>query len=378
MPGLGITGRAGDNARSSHPCQTGDRVTPAVHFAIPGDLQSLTGGYAWDRRIIAGLQSLGMNVQVLPLSAGFPNPDAQALADAAARVAALPDGAVLLADGLAWGVLDDLARAHAQRLRIIAVCHHPLALESGLSSQRARALHDSEARALQAAAAVVVTSAETARTLAAQFGVAPARITVALPGTDPAPAAPCQGNPPVLLSLATLTRRKGHDVLIAALADLKDLPWTARFVGGTHFDPDWAAHLRDRVISLGLGERIAFAGSCEVPATEYGNADVFVLPSRYEGYGMVFAEALAHGLPVIAARAGAVPDVVPHDAGLLVPVDDSVALAAALRRVLTDAALRGQLREGARRAALALPRWEDSARTLAALINHLTGTTSPK
>jgi len=182
----------------------------------------------------------------------------------------------------------------------------------------------------------------------------------------------------VLLSLATLTRRKGHDVLIAALASLVDLPWTARLVGGDHFDSAWSAHLHALVIKYGLAERIAFTGSCETPAEEYAQADVFVLPSRYEGYGMVFAEALAHGLPVIAARAGAVPDVVPPDAGLLVPVDDSEALAMALRRVLTDAALRSQLRAGALRAAAALPRWQDTGRRIANLIANLTGTTSIK
>jgi len=353
-------------------------VPPIVHFAIPGNLQSLTGGYAWDRRIIAELQALGMTVRILPLSERFPYPDAEALADAAARVAALPDGAVLIADGLAWGVLDAVALAHAQRLRVIALCHHPLALESGLSPERSAALHHSECRALQAAAAVIVTSQETARTLVAQCGVPNARITAALPGTDPVPPAPCTGNPPVLLSLATLTRRKGHDVLIAALACLKDLQWTARFVGGTHFDPDWTAHLHALVIRNGLGERIAFTGSCETPEDEFAQADVFVLPSRYEGYGMVFAEALAHGLPVIAARAGAVPDVVPADAGLLVPVDDSAALAAALRRVLSDAALYQDLRRGALRAAATLPRWKDSARCIADLIANLTGTTSIK
>jgi len=353
-------------------------VPPIVHFAIPGNLQSLTGGYAWDRRIIAELEAQGIPVQVLPLSATFPNPDVAALDDAAARVAALPDGAVLIADGLAWGVLDTVAQAHAQRLRIIALCHHPLSLESGLGPERAAALHLSESHALQAATAVVVTSHETARTLAAQYGVPGARITVALPGTDRVPPAPCRGSPPVLLSLATLTRRKGHDVLIAALACLQDLPWTARFVGGTHFDPDWTTHLHEMVISNGLGERIAFTGSCATPAQEYACADLFVLPSRYEGYGMVFAEALAHGLPVIAARAGAVPDVVPADAGLLVPVDDSAALATALRSVLTDAALHRRLREGALRAADSLPRWVDSARSIANLIANLTGTTSIK
>ncbi len=353
-------------------------MPPVLHFAIPGDLQSLTGGYAWDRRIIAELRALGLRVQVLPLSARFPEPDAAAREDARQQIAALPDGAVLLADGLAWGVLDDIAEAHAARLRIIALCHHPLALESGLTAERAAALRRSETRVLQVAAAVVVTSPATAATLTQEFGVARERITVALPGTDPVPPAPCTGEPPVLLSLATLTRRKAHDVLIAALSQVQDLPWRARFVGGTHFDPAWVDILRAQVNSAGLAERIAFVGSTATPQQEYRQADLFVLPSRYEGYGMVFAEALAHGLPVIAARAGAVPEVVPADAGLLVPVDDVAALAAALRRVLSEPTARAALRVGALRAAAGLPRWQDSARGLYNLIAHLTEKTSAR
>ncbi len=353
-------------------------MSPVLHFAIPGDLQALTGGYAWDRRIIAELQALGLRVQVLPLSPRFPEPDAEALEEARRRIASLPDGAVLLADGLAWGVLDTLAEKHAARLRIIALCHHPLALESGLTPERAAALRRSETRVLQAAAAVVVTSPATAATLVQEFGVAHERITVALPGTDPVPPAPCTGAPPVLLSLATLTPRKAHDVLIAALARVHDLPWHARFVGGTHFDPAWVDFLRAQVNSLGLAERIAFVGSTATPAQEYRQADLFVLPSRYEGYGMVFAEALAHGLPVVAARAGAVPDVVPQDAGLLVPVDDVDALAAALRHVLSEPTTRAALRAGALRAAARLPRWQDSALGLYNLIAQLTEKTSAR
>lgn len=353
-------------------------MPPILYFAIPGNLQSLTGGYAWDRRMIAELAALGLPVQVLSLSARFPDPDAAALQDARRQIAALPDGAVLLADGLAWGVLDTLAEEQAARLRIIALCHHPLGLESGLTPERAAVLLRSETRVLRAAAAVVVTSPATAATLVQDFGVPRERISVALPGTDPVPPAPCTGQPPVLLSLATLTRRKAHDVLIAALARVHDLPWRARFVGGTHFDTPWVDFLRGQVNSLGLIERIEFVGSTAAPQQEYRQADLFVLPSRYEGYGMVFAEALAHGLPVIAARTGAVPEVVPPDAGLLVPVDDVDALAAALRRVLSEPHTRAALRAGALRAADRLPRWQDSARGLYNLLAHLTENTSAR
>jgi len=343
----------------------------SLYFAFPGHLDTPTGGYHYDRRLIGELRSLGLAVRTVPLPDGFPFPD-QAARDTARRaLAALPDGAVVMVDGLALGALDDVAEAEARRLRLIALCHHPLALESGLDAAQRQALLASETRALQATRAVVVTSEHTGRILGADFGVSDGRIVVARPGTDRHPFAPCDGEPPLLLTVASLTRRKAHDVLIDALAPLAALPWRARFVGGADFDPGWAADLREQVNRRLLQDRIHFAGTVEDLQAEYHRADVFVLPSRFEGYGMVFAEALAAGLPVVAARAGAVPDVVPGTAGLLVPPDDTEALTAALHRLLTDPTLREALQHGARSAAAALPAWSDSARRVARLIEEV-------
>jgi glycosyltransferase involved in cell wall biosynthesis len=216
---------------------------------------------------------------------------------------------------------------------------------------------------------VVVTSPVTAETLAESFSVAPDRIVTAVPGTDPQPAAPGGNHPPVLLTVATLTRRKAHDVLIDALERISDLAFESRLVGGGRFDPDWAGALRARVDAAGLSERVHFLGEVDDPAPEYRAADLFVLPSRYEGYGMVFAEALAHGLPVVAARAGAVPAVVPDEAGRLVPPDDPDALADALRVLLTDPGARHRARAASRRAGFALPRWDDTARRVIAAVD---------
>ncbi|OGT70972.1 MAG: hypothetical protein A3H44_11280 [Gammaproteobacteria bacterium RIFCSPLOWO2_02_FULL_57_10] len=350
---------------------TSDSPT-TVHFAIPGDLQTLTGGYGYDRRLIVGLQQQGVQVAVLPLSGLYPMPDAAATADAEARFAALPDGSLVIADGLAFGVMDDIAERHGKRLNIIALCHHPLALEAGLTQERARILHESEKRALDAAVAVVVTSAATATLLTQQFAIPVAKITIAPPGTDPQTFAPCKGNPPVLLTVATLIPRKAHDVLIDALAQIRHLPWVARFVGGAQFDPQWTAHLQDKVNSYRFGERIQFVGGVAELHDEYASADVFVLPSLFEGYGMVFAEALSFGLPVVAARAGAVPDVVPDTAGLLAPPGDVDALADALTSILKDTALRNRLQQGAQQAAAKLPAWNDTAKIVAQLIKEVT------
>jgi glycosyltransferase involved in cell wall biosynthesis len=238
---------------------------------------------------------------------------------------------------------------------------------------RAAELAALERRSLKAARAVIVTSKATADILVADFGVPARKVTAALPGTDPRPPAACAGDPPVLLTVGSLTRRKGHDVLVDALARIADLRWTSRFVGGDGYDPDWAGTLSEQVARAGLTNRIRFVGEVDDPTPEYAGADLFVLPSRYEGYGMAFAEALAHGLPVVAARAGAVPQVVPQDAGALVPPDDPAALAEALRFLLAEPAARARARAAAHRAGRALPSFDDTAATVESVLDGVLG-----
>lgn len=341
------------------------------YFAIPGDINTLTGGYAYDRRLLAELHALGHKVKHLQLTSHFPVPDTEALADAAAQFAALDDHAVVIVDGLAYGVMDTIAEQHAERLNIIALCHHPLMLEAGLSTTQTQQLFLSEQRALNAAKAVIVTSRMTSKILVEQFAIPAKKITVALPGTDSQPFAPCTGNPPVLLCVATLTRRKAHDVLIDALNTINHLDWTARLVGGMDFDPEWTAFLKNKVSTYGLEQRIVFIGNVADPTSEYAAADLFVLPSLFEGYGMAFAEALSFGLPIVAARAGAVPDVVPETAGILVAPNDSTALEDALQKLLTDRDWREKLRAGAQAAARNLPSWSDTAAVVERLISQL-------
>ncbi len=349
-----------------------------IYFAIPGDINTLTGGYGYDRRLIAELQALGHTIHPLQLSSRFPAPDTAALAATDAIFADLPNQSTVIVDGLALGVMDVIAAEHAARLNIIALCHHPLMLEAGLTQQQAQQLFLSEQRALHAAKAVIVTSAMTAKILTEQFSLPAAKITVALPGTDAQTFAPCSGNPPVLLTLATLTRRKAHDVLIDALAQLKHLSWTARFVGGAEFSPAWVSLLKNKVAEFRLEQRIVFVGNVNDSAKEYSAADVFVLPSLFEGYGMAFAEALSFGLPIVAARAGAVPYVVPASAGILVAPNDSIALAAALENLLTNKTLQQQFQTGAQAAAKKLPCWSDTARSVAQLLQQHSQTSTVK
>jgi glycosyltransferase involved in cell wall biosynthesis len=332
-----------------------------IYFVIPGDINNRTGGYGYDRELIAGLTELGYRLIHIPLASSFPFPDTQSLTDTEKQFAALPDNAVVIVDGLAWGVLDAIAEAESSRLRIIALCHHPLMLETGLDKSQAEIFFHSEKRALLFSAAVIVTSAVTAKILHETFSIPVEKIHLALPGTRLQGFADCSGNPPVLLTVASLTRRKAHNFLIDALALIQDLEWTARFAGATHFDPEWVAELTEKIARYGLQNRIHLLGSCDDIAREYLQADIFVLPSLFEGYGMAFAEALAFGLPIVAARAGAVPDLVPETAGLLVPPADSDELASALRSLLENPEQRRQLQKGARQAANHLPGWQQTA-----------------
>ena len=336
-----------------------------IYFAYPGDLDTPTGGYHYDRRLIEELRSMGVRVETVALPHCSSVPNQQILASVQQILAAIPEQAIVVIDGLAFGVLDEVAAAEAKRLRLVALCHHPLALETGLDERERQVLQVSEQRALSCARATVVTSGHTRQILIEQFAVPAESIIVALPGTDWTPFAPCDGDPIRLLTVASLTRRKAHDVLIDALSPLKSLHWQARFVGGQGFDPAWASSLQQRVNALGLSQRVEFAGAVEDTQVEYQQADVFVLPSRFEGYGMVFAEALAAGLPVLAARSGAVPDVVLETAGLLVAPNDTQALTEALRQILTSEALRRRLQAGARQAAATLPTWSDTAAIVA-------------
>ena len=342
-------------------------------FAIPGDLDTPTGGYIYDKRMIAELRELGWRPEALNLGEGFPRPNALTLAAAKAHLSDVPKGRLIVIDGLAFGVLPDAAQALRETHPLIALVHHPLALETGVTPEQAAALRESERAALACTRGVIATSPETARTLAAEYGVGAERITVAPPGTDrPKIVRRNSADIPALLAVGAVVPRKGYDVLTDALATLLDLPWRLTIVGDCSRDPPTVARLKADIARHRLGPRVTIEDA--VPAERlgalYAAADLFVLPSRYEGFGMAYAEAIAYGLPVIGTTAGAIPDTVPAAAGVLVPPDDAAALAAELRRLIAQPAEREALAAGARAAAGRLPTWRGSAELFAQAIER--------
>jgi glycosyltransferase involved in cell wall biosynthesis len=339
-------------------------VRRALSFALPGDLATPTGGYVYDRRIVEGLKEDGWDLRVVGLGDNFPFADERERAEAGRRLAALPPDVPVVIDGLALGVLPEAAAALRSSHCLVALVHHPLALETGLSQGDAGRFRASERNALAHVRHVIVTSEATARLLAADYDVPAARLSVVQPGTDRAPFAEVNGRTVSLLAVGSIVPRKGYDILVAALAMLRELPWRLVIVGDTSRDTRAAQELAASIRRQALEERIVLTGAVPPERVDelYAQADAFVLPSRFEGYGMAFAEALAHGLPIVATRAGAVSDIVPKEAAMFIEVDDVIGLATALRRLIENGDERRRLARGARQAAASLPTWEKAAR----------------
>lgn len=340
-------------------------------FAVPGNLATPTGGYAYDRRMIVELEKLGWTIDVIDLGDGFPRPSAEQRAAAQRLMAETAEGRPIVIDGLAFGVLADAAASLAQRNPLIALVHHPLALESGLTLAEAEKFRASERAALAFTRGVIATSDATAQILIADYDIAAECITVARPGCDPVtPARGSHEGIVRLLAVGSLVARKGYDLLLAALATMADLPWRLTIVGDDTRDPSTAAKIKSDIARLGLSDQIDVAGVVTAGrlAALYTGADVFVLASRFEGYGMAYAEAIAYGLPVVGTTAGAIPSVIPPEAAILVAPDDAAALAQALRRLIANKAVRQRLAAAARRSAAMLPKWNESATLFARAI----------
>ncbi len=336
-----------------------------VAFAVPGDLSTPTGGYVYDRRIVAELPKSGWQVDVVDIGANFPRASVAEQATAHLQLAALPAGRLIVIDGLAFGVMTQAAEALQRTHKLVALVHHPLAFETGLEEREAAKFTASERLALSFVHRVVTTSATTARLLAQNFAVPAEKMSVVLPGNDRmAIAQRAGGNVVNLLAVGSIVPRKGYDLLIAALGQIPDLPWQLVIAADPSRDPATARALEAQIASLHLTDRVELAGvvSNERLAELYAAADLFVLPSRYEGYGMAYTEAIAHGLPVVGTTAGAIPEAVPPGAGILVPPDNLSELTSTLMRLIGSPTDRARLAAGARAAAAALPTWDDAGR----------------
>jgi glycosyltransferase involved in cell wall biosynthesis len=358
----------------------------AVHVVVPDGIDDParpSGGNAYDRRICRGLAAIGWSVYERAVPGSWPRPDAAACASLTRVIAAIPDGALVLLDGLIASTVPDVLVPEARRLRLVVLVHMPLGhIPPGHIPLGEMPLGDEvadprtqERAVLSAAVAVVTTSTWTRRWLLDRYALRPGQVHVAEPGVDAAALAPGTAAGGELLCVAAVTPSKGHDVLLAALATLPDLQWRCVCVGSLSRDPGFVERLGRQAREGGIGDRVGFPGprtGADLDAA-YAAADVLVLASRAETYGMVVTEALARGLPVVATAVGGLPEALGRGAdgsrpGLLVPPGDSAAFAAALRRWLGDAELRQRLRHAAQERRLTLSGWSATAERISRVL----------
>lgn len=345
----------------------------AVHFIVPAGIDDParpSGGNGYDRRIARGLDAAGWTVHLHEVPGSWPWPEERSLGALAAVVRGIPDGALVLLDGLVASPAPEVLSCETGRLRLVVLVHMPLG--RGATDDGAR---EREGTVLSAAASVVTTSAWARRALLELYPLPGDSVQVAEPGVDPAELAPGTETAGALLSVAAVIPDKGHDVLVEALRPLAGLHWECECVGSLERDPAFVEHLRQRILDGGMDGRVRFSGprvGADL-ASSYAAADVLVLPSRAETYGMVIAEALARGLPVVAADVGGVPEALGRGVdgtrpGLLVPADDPAALRDALRTWLEDAGLRRRLRAAARERRASLAGWSTTTSAVAEVL----------
>jgi glycosyltransferase involved in cell wall biosynthesis len=356
-----------------------------VHAVVPegfDDPGQPTGGNIYDRRVCAGLAEAGWEVVAATVAAAWPAPSPGARADLARVLSAIPDGETVLIDGLIASPAAAQLLPHITRIRMMVLLHMPLA--TALDAPHDASTEQSERSVLRAAAGVAVTSEWTRRQVLTRYSVPASRVHVAPPGVDPVatPARPVRGH---LICVGVLGQHKGQDLLVEALADLADRDWQCVLAGPLDRDQDFTERLKARVTSLGFGRRVRLAGVLTHAALShaYTTADLLVAPSRAETYGMAVTEALAHGLPVIAAAVGGLPEALGSTAdgtrpGQLVPPGDPAALAAALGDWLGDERYRQRLRAAARQRRSTLCGWDQTTQEIAnALTAHGGSTPAP-
>ena len=348
----------------------------AVHVVVPDGIDDParpSGGNTYDRRVCRGLASLGWSVHEHAVPGFWTYPDAASFDALAAAVERIPDGAVVLLDGLIASTAPEVLVPQSRRLRLVVLVHMPLGHRP--ANDAADQIRRRERAVLSAAAAVVTTSAWSRRRLLELYSLPARRVRVAEPGVDAAELATATDAGGALLCVAPVTFEKGHDVLLDALATMMDLSWRCVCVGSLDRDAAFVQRLRSAARDVGLGDRVCFTGPRSGARLDrsYAAADLMVLPSRAETYGMVVTEALARGLPVVAAEVGGVTEALGHGAdgirpGLLVPPDDPATLAGALRAWLGDVELRKRLRQAARERRESLRGWSTTTSAIAGVI----------
>lgn len=348
-----------------------------AHFVVPDGIDDATrpsGGNVYDRKVIGSLAEQGWRIREHAIPGSWPTPDRMAERRLDAALSQIPERSAVVIDGLLASNAPSILLPASRRLRLVVLMHLPLGHQP--PGHEVPDAYDHERAVLGVASAIIATSDWARRLLLRTYDdLDQRRFHVASPGVDPAPRAAGTRAGGQLLCVAAVTRHKGLDLLLSALSTLAPLSWQCTCVGGLDREPEFVAALQEQAANHGLTDRLTFTGPLVGDDIErhYASADLLVLPSRGETYGMVVAEALARGTPVVATEVGGVPDTLGQvrggdRPGLLVPPDDADALAAAIRRWLDDESLRTTLRRAATQRRAMLPTWSATAQRVAGVL----------
>lgn len=346
-----------------------------ILFVIPGDINLPTGGYRYDKEIINAWKGSGIDVELVSLQGNYPFPNERDKAKALDTIKDFPDADIAVVDGLLGGASPEFINALSKIIPVTALIHHPLCLENGLDEENATALKASEQKGLEYISQIITTSPATTKTVAKLFGFDDDKIHTVLPGVKRTQTSQGSENQTVhLLCVGSVIERKGHKILLQALNSLKHLDWRLDCYGSTEFDKELFDQIQDIIKTENLSKKVEFHGavSDEKLEASYTISDIFVLPSLFEGYGMVYAEAIVRGLPVIATTAGAIPDTVPETCGILVEPNNSKMLAQALEKLISNEELRNKFRQNAIAAEPTFPTWQSSATQFAEILKDIT------
>jgi glycosyltransferase involved in cell wall biosynthesis len=366
-------------------------VSHRVHFVVPrwvDDPARPSGGNTYDLRLRAELTALGWDVRMVRAE----GPDALG-----AALAGLPDGEVVLVDGLLASAAASATAAESQRLGLVVLLHMPMA-EADPSTA------GSEAEALRAAQAVITVSRWSRDWIVEHHNLPPERVVVTAPGADRGPLTNADPAGRRLLCVGPIVPEKGQDLLISALGRLAAASegagrakrsersersdpgphasqppnqWTLTCAGALRLSPAFVSKLRTATEAAQIAGQITLTGPLTPDELDQvlGRTDLVISASRRESYGMSLTEALARGIPVLSTDVGGVREAIGEAPdgtvpGLLAPKDDADALAAHLERWLTDADLRTRLRNAAAERRERLRPWRDTATRVAEVLER--------
>jgi glycosyltransferase involved in cell wall biosynthesis len=325
-----------------------------IGLAVYEHPEDQSGGYLYDRKIVGHLRDRGHQVFVYT----FPFETARVIKD---------DVEVLIEDELCHADLLEfnLRLKRISSIPLVALVHHLKYLEPVSDQKEER---EKERKFLGTCDALIANSNSTSREVV-ELGIGLPTM-VAYPGCDRvAPAPDFRRQLPEtlvnLLFVGILIPRKGVHILLDALEELQSYPWELGIVGDETLDASYVESLKEK--ALKLGNRVAFLGrvSPRELSQIYLDSDLFVLPSYFEGYGIVVAEAVLHLLPIIASRVGGIPEIVRDGKeGILVPPGDKSALKQALQDFLEHPEHLGPFIEACAVRRRSLPTWQEAGKLI--------------